>query len=122
MSNFTKGRLGEDLAAEHYMQNGYETLERNWRWSNKGEIDIIAYSKSENIIAVCEVKTRKEASLTAPCEAVNAAKIRKLKILAEVYMLKNKPGCTAAVRFDVAEVTVKADGHTADINILYNAF
>lgn len=122
MSNFTKGRLGEDLAAEHYIQNGYEILERNWRWSNKGEIDMIAYSKSENIIAVCEVKTRKEGSMTLPCEAVNMAKMRRLKILAEVYMLKNKPEYASAVRFDVAEVTVKADGRTADINIIYNAF
>ena len=35
------GQLGEDLAVDFLQKNGYEILDRNWRFQ-KAEIDIIA--------------------------------------------------------------------------------
>lgn len=115
------GLKGEDEAANYYIKTGYEIICRNWRWSNKGEIDIIAYNKTENIIAVCEVKTRKKNSMARPCEAVNISKQKKLKILAQIFLFQNDKYRDAQVRFDVIEAII-ADGFYMELNFIKNAF
>ena len=47
------GKLGEKMAAEYLVENGYEILETNWR-HQKAEVDIIC--KINNILAIVEVK------------------------------------------------------------------
>ncbi|MFT5753146.1 MAG: putative endonuclease, partial [Flavobacterium sp.] len=48
------GQLGEDLAVDFLRTNGYEIIDRNWRFQ-KAEVDIIARKK--DVLAVVEVKT-----------------------------------------------------------------
>lgn len=115
------GKAGEDLTAKFYAENGYDIAERNWRWSNKGEIDLIAYHRETNILVICEVKTRSHGALTRPCEAVNAVKQKKLRILAEVYLLRHTNFSDCGIRFDVAEVYM-GSGNINHINIVKNAF
>ncbi|MBE7058630.1 MAG: YraN family protein [Ruminococcaceae bacterium] len=120
---YSIGKMGEDLAAEFYENAGYFILARNWRWSNKGEIDIIAYNKEMNVIAICEVKTRKINTFVRACVAVNAAKQKKLRMLAKVFFSSNKAYLKADVRFDVAEVSFDCTKCSAsEINLIENAF
>lgn len=117
------GKKGEDAAAHFYENAGYLIVARNWRWSNKGEIDIIAYNKQKNIIVICEVKTRKKNTLVRACEAVNTTKQNKLRILANVFLHNNKVYLKADVRFDVAEVLFDCEELSAtQINLIENAF
>jgi putative endonuclease len=49
-----KGRLGENLAVTYLEELGYRILERNFRYSRIGEIDIIAQEGDE--VVFVEVK------------------------------------------------------------------
>jgi putative endonuclease len=65
------GERGEQLATEYLSKNGYEIIERNWRFK-KAEIDIIAIFKDE--IVIVEVKTRTSEEFENPKEAVTISK------------------------------------------------
>jgi putative endonuclease len=55
------GRRGEDLAAEHYLSEGYRILARRWR-SPCGEVDLVverAARGDRRELAAVEVKTRR---------------------------------------------------------------
>lgn len=73
------GRAGEDRAAEHLRDAGYDILDRNWRCA-QGEIDIVA--RLGRYLAIVEVKTRRTARFGHPFEAVDARKLARLWQLA----------------------------------------
>jgi putative endonuclease len=99
------GRIGEAAAAAVYQARGFEVLARNWRCSI-GELDLVL--GRSGLLVFCEVKTRRGGAFGAPFEAVHEAKRRKLRSLAQVFLADRSPG--EAIRFDVASVTVPADG------------
>ena len=57
------GNKGEDNAVNFLFANGYEVIERNYRFS-RGEIDIIA--RKESVMVFIEVKTRKNSNYGYP--------------------------------------------------------
>lgn len=117
------GKQGEDAAVNFYEKSGYTIIARNWHWSNKGEIDIVAYNKNNNVIVICEVKTRNKNTFVRACEAVNVAKQNKLRILANVFMQSNKIFLNSYVRFDVAEIMFDNEKlAVTEINMIENAF
>ncbi|MDB5232241.1 MAG: YraN family protein [Chitinophagaceae bacterium] len=61
------GNKGEDIAANHLQQLGFEILERNWRF-RKWEVDIIA-SKGK-LLHFIEVKTRTNLNYGRPEESI----------------------------------------------------
>ncbi|MDA0772956.1 MAG: YraN family protein [Cyanobacteria bacterium] len=86
------GDLEESRAASYLEELGYEIIERNWRWSNKGEIDIIALDSNrfgKPYIVFVEVKFR-EWSIEMAIRAVNHNKISQLKKLAQIYLMQKK--------------------------------
>ena len=102
------GRRGERAAAHWYVANGYEVLARNWR-CRQGEIDLVCtraqslWSRSVQVLVVCEVKTRTSASYGHPLEAVTAAKQRRLRRLAAVFV-QGQRAHFDQVRFDVVAI------------------
>ncbi len=94
------GADGEALAAAWYEAHGYEVLERNWRCS-AGEIDLVL--RCGRSVVICEVKTRSSDAFGVPAEAVTAAKRRKLRALASMW-LEQAPFRPKEIRFDVAAV------------------
>lgn len=105
--------------AEYLRRCGFAVVKQNFH-SRYGEIDIIA--ESGEYILFVEVKTRKAGSLTAPCEAVDIYKQRKIALTAAVYM--ERSFCELQPRFDVAEVTVFENSEHGEykINYIENAF
>lgn len=93
------GTLGEELAAQFLLREGYVILERNWTFQ-KAEIDIIA-QKNEQIIIV-EVKTRNSDFFGDPQDFVTPGKIKLLVKAANEYMISNDLGLE--VRFDIIAV------------------
>ena len=67
--------MGEDAAVDYLMGNGYEILERNWRYS-RAEIDIIA--RNEFAIIVVEVKSRLSDDFVDPVATVSQQQMRRL--------------------------------------------
>ena len=75
------GNLGEDVAVDYLLGQGYRIITTNWRcqW---GEIDIIAHDGRE--LVFIEVKTRRDAD-SNPFENITPAKMRKVIRTAYVY-------------------------------------
>ncbi|MCA1727302.1 MAG: YraN family protein [Actinobacteria bacterium] len=111
------GTAGEAAAAAHYRQAGYRVLARNWR-CRLGEIDLVLF-RGRTLI-VCEVKARRGSALGGPFEAVTRAKQRKLRLLAETFLIASsiRP---PEVRFDVASVMIDPGG-TPRVHVFEHAF
>jgi putative endonuclease len=100
--NIAKGKLGEDLAGEYLVKRGFKILEKNWRYSRCGEIDIIAVD--QKTLVFIEVKTRSTANYGHPSEAVNKNKIDKMRNLAGIYLSENPDQKFAKYRFDAVGI------------------
>lgn len=79
------GDKGEDLALRYLRSNGFSLVQRNFR-TPAGEIDIIA--KKGGVIHFFEVKTRSGTWYGHPFEAITAQKKRRMKKVAEWFLMK----------------------------------
>lgn len=121
--NFTNkglGDRGEEIAVELLTEKGYEIIERKYRYSNKGEIDIIAKDSVTSYNVFVEVKTRYNLEFGEPEFAITKNKIRQLRKMAEAY-LYDKNITEAECRFDVITVLL-SDKSKPVINHIVNAF
>ena len=109
------GKLGEDLAVDFLLKNGYEILETNYVFQ-KAEIDVIA--KKENILAIVEVKTRTSIEFGLPQDAVKPKKIQLLVKAVNEYVVSNN--LEVNVRFDI--VAIHKDHGVFQIEHLEDAF
>lgn len=99
------GERGEDAAAAFLDRIGMTMVERNWRCA-AGEIDIVALDG--DVVAFCEVKTRRTIAKGTPEEAVTPAKQRRYARLAAAYLQQAGLDCID-VRFDVITLLVLAE-------------
>ena len=109
------GKLGEELAAEYLLKNGYVILETNWVFQ-KAEIDILA--QKENTLAVVEVKTRSSIEFGLPQDFVKSKKIQLLVKAVNAYVTEND--LDQEVRFDIIAISRK--GQEFVIEHLTDAF
>ena len=93
------GRHGEDLAARHLREQGYQIVARNLV-NAVGELDLVV--QRGELLVVVEVKTRGQNG-RSPAEAVNFRKRRKLTQTAALF-LKSRKWQNRPTRFDVVEV------------------
>jgi putative endonuclease len=100
LSKRARGQWGERLAASHYVREGYEILDRNWR-SPSGELDLVV-SKGD-LIVFSEVKARRTEAFGSAASAVDADKQRRIRRLAVEWLRAH--GRRGAIRFDVVTVT-----------------
>lgn len=118
LNNKETGKLGENIARNYLLKNGYSILEINYN-TRYGEIDIIA--RDGRTVAFIEVKTRRGVNYGYPREAVNWHKQLKIKNMAEYYILAKKL-TNIPMRFDVIEVFLDEDNNAKSLSILKNAF
>lgn len=109
------GKEAEQVATDYLIKKGYEILERNYCFQ-KAEIDIIAFKN--DIIAVVEVKGRKENFLERPEDSVKKKKIKLLVKAINEYIIKNE--LDSEVRFDI--ISVIKTGQKFDIEHFKSAF
>ncbi|EDM44354.1 hypothetical protein SCB49_04975 [unidentified eubacterium SCB49] len=109
------GEWGEAFAVVHLLKNGYEILERNWRFQ-KAEIDIIAQKNNEIIIV--EVKTRNSDFFGDPQDFVSTGKIKLLTKAANEYLVSNEISLEA--RFDI--IAILKNKTTEKLEHFKNAF
>jgi len=113
------GDLGEKIAEKFLKDGGYKILDRNFRYANFGELDIVA--QKDNNVIFFEVKTRKK---TAPSEFlpednITRDKQKKLIKLAELYLSKNKIKCDCW-QIDILAIEIYRNG-CFDVRHLQNA-
>ena len=115
------GARGERAALDLYRRRGFTLVASNWRCS-LGEIDLVF--RRRDVLVFCEVKTRRGSSRGVGFEAVDARKRRKLRSLAEVFLLTHGIG-PLSVRFDVASVALRTGstpGGSTQIELFEDAF
>ncbi len=103
--NLALGARGEDVAADYLTAAGFEIVARNWRCRH-GELDIVA--RTGTTVVFVEVKTRRGHGFGTPAEAVTVAKIRKLRLLAGLWLREHGGGFTS-VRVDVLAVLIEGN-------------
>lgn len=121
------GRLGEDMAARFLKKNKFKILERNIHVSHN-EIDIIALSKKQKVIAFVEVKTRTVdkdlySRFGTPASAVTKEKQQRTVAAAKGYLKASGKYFGFQPRFDVLEIYLdREDMKLLKINHIENAF
>lgn len=110
------GSTGEDLAARHLRELGYELIARNVR-TRHGEIDLIARDGSALVFA--EVKTRRVSARGAPPRpdqdplgGLGAAQCARLRGLAAAWLAQSRPRRHTArtIRFDAIGMAIDTRG------------
>lgn len=110
------GLEGEKRVANYLRNKGFTVIKQNYS-CRFGEIDIIA--ENNEYILFVEVKTRKENSLVSGMEAVDGFKQEKILKTANHFLVKTES--EKQPRFDVAQVTVTAEGKF-NLKYIKNAF
>ncbi|MCL6293641.1 YraN family protein [Jejuia spongiicola] len=109
------GKKGEQLAVDFLLKNGYNILERNYRF-DKAEVDIIA--RQNDTLAVIEVKTRSSTDFGNPQDFVKPKQIQRLVKAVDEYV--NVNSLDIEVRFDI--IAIVREGKSFNIEHLENAF
>jgi putative endonuclease len=111
------GILGEKLAREFLVKNGYEVIETNYRCV-EGEIDIIARQK--DVLVFVEVRTKRNRRFGSPEESINAKKKERLRIVAERYGQEHDD-IPASWRIDVITIQMDSSNRVKRIQLIENA-
>jgi len=113
------GDVGEKIAEKYLRDKDYKILDKNFRYSKLGELDIIA-KKDDNII-FCEVKTRLKTgpSEFLPEDNITHEKQKKLIKLSQIYLSKNKL-MDNSWQIDILAIETYRDG-SFDIRHIENA-
>ena len=113
------GRWGEDQAERYLKKKGYRVIERNYS-CRFGEIDLIVADRE--FLVFVEVKTRRSDAFAEAKEFVGAAKQRRIRLAASMWLASNETQLQP--RFDVVEIYAPdgMDSRTVQINHLEDAF
>lgn len=114
----SKGEEGEEIAVKFLVELGYRILKRNYRYSNKGEVDIVA--KDGEYLVFVEVKNRKNLNFGMPEYAITKNKMKQLYKIAAAYQYENKLN-EMECRFDVIAILDQPSGNPY-VNHIKNAF
>ncbi|OGI23585.1 MAG: YraN family protein [Candidatus Melainabacteria bacterium RIFOXYA12_FULL_32_12] len=106
-SNIAKGKIGEDIAAKYLEKRGFKIIEKNWRYSRYGEIDIIA--TDQKTLVFIEVKTRSTVNYGHPVESITKSKIDKIRTLAGAYLNENPDLKFKNYRFDAIGIILNKE-------------
>jgi len=97
-----KGKDAENLAADFLAEQGYEIVERNFRYK-RSEIDLIV--RKDNWLIFVEVKMRSSDAFGYPEEFVDYKKAKNIVYGAEQYTYDNN--YNGNVRYDVVAISMK---------------
>ncbi len=95
------GKHAEEMAVNYLLQNEYEILFRNWRYSYY-EIDIVA--KKKNILHIIEVKCLNDSSFGNPEDSVTKKKFRYLLNAADEFLFQHPE--YKWVQYDILSITL----------------
>ena len=97
-----KGRMGEDVAADHLQKRGYRIAARNYR-CGLGEIDIVA--EGRNQVVFVEVKTWDHYGADSLEWAIYGKKRKRILGGSRHYLMRHPEYESFGVRYDVILVS-----------------
>ena len=105
-----EGNIGEQIAVNYLLKNGYNILERNYI-AKGGEVDIIA--NIEDIIVFIEVKNRNSKTFGQSLEAITPNKVKCIVKSAKQFIHSNKL-YARPIRFDIIAIDNEEIEHITD--------
>lgn len=93
------GKLGEQIAADYLLEQGYLVKDRNYRYL-RAEIDIVAIKGND--LAIIEVKSRSTNFITHIADTVTEKKKQLLVMAADHYVVHHD--LDVSVRFDIITI------------------
>lgn len=111
------GAFGEQCAARHLREKGYEVLSANYS-SGTGEIDIVVIK--DEVLSFVEVKTRTVGAMLPPSSAVDYKKQENIRNTAAAYLSRSK--LNYRYTFDIVEILVTENMEIVDVNHVIDAF
>jgi putative endonuclease len=97
------GSKYEKLAADFFLQKGYQIVEQNYHAGKYGEIDLIL-EDPQGMLVICECKYRSRSSWGDPLESVDYRKQRKISRTTLFYYRQKGYGMDHPCRFDVIAI------------------
>lgn len=119
MDNHLLGKSGESLARQFLEKNGYQILAQNFQFyrvgvqGRLGEIDLIAFK--DNILHLCEVKTRRSNQFGSPFEQITKKQVQNIKYAYYYFISKNLHLRKLNVQFNAFSVKGQK------VEVIYNA-
>lgn len=104
MTRSELGALGEQLAVDYLMAQGWAIVARNWR-CRYGELDVIAADPIARAVVFVEVKTRSGDGFGGLAYAVPPDKVRRLRRLAGAWLV-GQQAHWGEIRLDVIGVRI----------------
>ena len=95
------------MAAEYLQKNGYEIIDRNFRYKSFGELDIVARKKGK--LVFIEVKTIRARPDFQPEDQITTKKQAQLRKMAQIYLLAKKLPADAPQQIDIIAIELAAD-------------
>lgn len=116
------GAVGEQIAAERLIADGYSVIARNAR-TRAGEIDVIALRSGT--LAIVEVKTMRAGARIGPASpalAVGPRKQLQIRRLARAWLAEGHAIQADQIRFDVIGITLDPAGRVVTYEHIEAAF
>ena len=112
------GRLGEQLAAEHFERLGWRIVDRNYQ-TRVGELDIVAVDG--NALVFAEVKTCR-LGRGDPWHSLHERKRAQVRKVSGLWFNQRRIPFFESVRFDAIGVLVDEAGHLVRLDHIEGAF
>jgi putative endonuclease len=112
------GRLGEQLAAEHFERLGWEIVARNYQ-TRFGELDLVAVDGGTLVFA--EVKTCRLGS-GEPWQNLHERKQAQVRKMSGVWFSEHRGPFFEHIRFDAIGVLVDSAGALVRLDHIEDAF
>ncbi|MBI2587825.1 YraN family protein [Candidatus Azambacteria bacterium] len=109
------GEVGEKAAAAYLETYGFEILAKNWK-IKLGELDIVV--KKDGVFHFVEVKTQPHREAFRPEDLFDFKKRRKLKRLAQAYLISRRIPLDSHWQIDLIAVELDGWGNVKEIRHL----
>jgi putative endonuclease len=118
-SHLQVGRAGEEAAFFHLRRLGYVIVARNWRTQSlRGDLDLVGWH--EGTLCFIEVKTRSQRDIVPAEFAIDDAKQRMLRRMAQAWVRHSPVSENVPKRFDA--VAVYPTAGQPEVEVFRNAF
>jgi putative endonuclease len=119
--NKSIGDTGEKIAKNYLEAKGYKILDKNFRYSKLGELDLVAQKGAEVIFFEVKARMRKGLSEFKPEDNITQTKQKKLVKLAQIWLAKHPAAVgDTGWQIDILAIEIYRD-KSFDIRHLENA-
>jgi putative endonuclease len=112
--NFSKGKIGEDIARSFLLRKGYTLLEQNFN-TRFGELDLIMVK--DNVLVFVEVKLKVGEDFGTPEEMITRQKLTQVQNTAVAFLQQNPDIGKRFLSYQIDGVCIVVDSNNEILRI-----